>query len=91
VQWRPFSAPGGSFDDRWTVNFEFVITYDRTLVVEAARTLLARVTRSRDDEVGRHVVGIGRHEAESFLLLAPVHAGKVTAHAVEGRCGAHLL
>lgn len=34
---------GGSFDDERDRQFEFVITYDRTIVVEAARTLLARV------------------------------------------------
>jgi len=35
---------GGVVDDEMERQFEFVITYDRTLVVEAARSLLARVT-----------------------------------------------
>jgi len=35
---------GGSYDDEMDRRFEFVITYDRTLVVDAARALLARVT-----------------------------------------------
>lgn len=34
---------GGAVDDEMDRQFEFVITYDRTLVVDAARSLMARV------------------------------------------------